>query len=101
MPSPPLAWRCRVLRLRAGRGRGRGERVAAPATAGPHPASSPAPPSPDSTLLHPSLARVVVAIRDLPLHQEVLDFAVRDGRIDVVASTTDVEPLTEVLRGGG
>jgi Flp pilus assembly CpaE family ATPase len=76
--------------------------VAAPETAGPHPAPSPAPPSPDTTpaLLHPSLSRVVVAIRDLPLHQEVLDFAVRDGRIDVVASMADVEPLTETLRGG-
>jgi pilus assembly protein CpaE len=42
----------------------------------------------------------VVAIRDLPLHQEVLDFAVRDGRIDVVASTAEVEPLRQALRGG-
>jgi Flp pilus assembly CpaE family ATPase len=85
--------------------------VAAPVTAGPHPAPSPAPPSPDTTpappspdttpaLLHPSLARVVVAIRDMPLHQEVLDFAFRDGRIDVVGSMADVEPLTDALRAG-
>jgi pilus assembly protein CpaE len=52
-------------------------------------------------LLHPSLARVVVAIRDLALHQEVLDFIVRDGRIDVVSSTSDVGPLTDVLHRGG
>lgn len=76
--------------------------MAAPVTAGPHPAPSPAPPSPDATptLLHPSLARVVVAIRDLPLHQEVLDFAVRDGRIDVVASMTEAGTLGPALVAG-
>jgi Flp pilus assembly CpaE family ATPase len=74
--------------------------VAAPATADPHPTASSAPPSPGTTLLHPSLARVVVAIRDLPLHQEVLDFVARDGRIDVVASMTDAGPLAAALRAG-
>jgi pilus assembly protein CpaE len=42
----------------------------------------------------------VVAIRDLPLHQEVLDFVVRDGRIDVVDTTTDKPQLELALRRG-
>jgi len=41
-----------------------------------------------ATLLHPSVTRVLVAVRDLALQQEVLDFLGRDGRIDVVAATT-------------
>jgi Flp pilus assembly CpaE family ATPase len=85
------------LRLWTGRGRERGEQAAAPATVSPHPAPSPAPPSPgiqtvhdsEPNLLHPSLTRVLVAIRDLPLHQEVLDLVTRDGRIDVVGALTD------------
>jgi Flp pilus assembly CpaE family ATPase len=95
------------VRLRTGRGRERGEQAAAPATASPHPAPSPAPPSPGHTddldrqaLLHPSLTRVVVAIRDLALHQEVLDFVARDGRVDVAGAATDVVQLERAMRQG-
>ena len=103
MPSPRRHGGA-ALRLRTGRGRERGEQAAAPATVSPHPAPSPAPPSPgtqtqhdsEPTLLHPSLTRVLVAIRDLPLHQEVLDFVTRDGRIDVVGALTDASQF----RGG-
>jgi Flp pilus assembly CpaE family ATPase len=49
-------------------------------------------------LLHPSLTRVVVAIEDLALHQEVLDFVARDGRVDVVGAVTDVDQLGRILR---
>jgi Flp pilus assembly CpaE family ATPase len=94
------------LRLRTGRGRERGEQAAAPATVSSHPAPSLAPPSPgtqtqhdsEPTLLHPSLTRVLVAIRDLPLHQEVLDFVTRDGRIDVIGALTDA---SQFRRGFG
>jgi Flp pilus assembly CpaE family ATPase len=76
-----------------------------PATVSPHPAPSSAPPLPgiriqkdsDPKLLHPSLTRVLVAIRDLPLHQEVLDFVTRDGRIDVVGALTDASQLRSGL----
>src|SRR5438093_6333081 len=100
MPSPRRPGGA-ALRLRTGRGRERGEQAAAPATVSPHPAPSQAQPSPgieavhdsEPHLLHPSLTRVLVAIRDLPLHQEVLDFVTRDGRIDVVGALTDASQL--------
>ena len=41
---------------------------------------------------------MLVAIRDLPLHQEVLDFVTRDGRIDVVGALTDA---SQFRRGFG
>src|SRR5207249_3539421 len=50
-------------------------------------------------LLHPSLTRVLVAIKDLPLHQEVLDFVTRHGRVDVVGAMTEVASLRDRLDG--
>jgi MinD-like ATPase involved in chromosome partitioning or flagellar assembly len=95
------------LRLRTGRGRERGEQAAAPATAGPRSAPLPAPPSPGGhhqegiqPLLHPSLTRVAVAVRDLLLHQEVLDFVARDGRLDVACAVTDAGQLERSVAGG-
>jgi Flp pilus assembly CpaE family ATPase len=51
--------------------------------------------------LHPSLTRVLVAVRDLALHQEVLDFLGRDGRVDVVAATTEPQEVPALVEGSG
>jgi len=54
-----------------------------------------------ATLLHPSLTRVLVAVRDLALHQEVLDFLGRDGRVDVAAATTAPGELPTLVERAG
>ena len=54
-----------------------------------------------AALLHPSLTRVLVAVRDLALHQEVLDFLGRDGRVDVVAATTGAADLPAIVDRSG
>lgn len=44
---------------------------------------------------------VLVAIRDLPFHQEVLDFLERDPRIQVAGAATDPSALRGLLARGG
>ena len=71
----------------------------APAAAAPSD-PPPTPTRPDTavaTLLHPSLTRVLVAVRDLALHQEVLDFLGRDGRVDVVGATTGPAEIARIV----
>ncbi|HXF57180.1 MAG TPA: hypothetical protein VNO34_06350 [Actinomycetota bacterium] len=46
-------------------------------------------------------ARIVVGVRDVALHQEVLDFLVRDPRIEVVGAATAPDRLLELAREGG
>jgi len=90
------------VKLRTGRGRDRGEPAtpAAAASSGP----SPAPVEGESslaTLLHPSLTRVLVAVGDLALHQEVLDYLGRDGRVDVAAATTAAAEVPRLVERSG
>ena len=44
---------------------------------------------------------MLVAVRELALHQEVLDFLGRDGRVDVVAATTEPTEIPAILEGSG
>jgi len=89
------------VKLRTGRGRRDDERVGAGAA---RPRSSPSEPAsrraerPAPTLLHPSLTRILVAVRDVPLHQEVLDFLGRDRRVDVSGSTVDAGQIQDIAR---
>ncbi|HEX2089164.1 MAG TPA: AAA family ATPase [Actinomycetota bacterium] len=56
---------------------------------------------PASVLVSPRIgppAEVVIGIRDLALHQEVLDFLDRDPRLNVAGAVTDPHRLVSLLR---
>lgn len=66
--------------------------------------STPSGDTPASTQVRPELSAlgsrtsVVIGIRDLGLHQEVLDYLERDPRIDVVGATAEPESLAARIR---
>lgn len=48
----------------------------------------------------PMPARVLVGVRDVAFHQEVLDFLVRDPRLEVVGAATAADRLLQLAREG-
>jgi Flp pilus assembly CpaE family ATPase len=78
------------VRLRTERKRHAAAKVSPPEGAAPRPESRIA--------VHPSLTRVLLGIRDIALHQEVMDFLAREARVDLTGAVTDAAALEERLR---
>jgi Flp pilus assembly CpaE family ATPase len=78
------------VRLRTERKRQASEEVSPPTAAAPGPESR--------GPVHPSLTRVLLGIRDMALHQEVMDFLSRESGVDLTGAVTDAEALEDRLR---